>query len=320
MDKTPFVKENKINIGMVYSCNNWEYYGVVIGVFGFRLYYFTKEKELGMARHELVSFVVDEENPNEAKCVISLERYEVVSGEHNVFRRPDGKYCDPEEWEAMQRGVPFISASTTVKCLFSPFLNNGIQYYENVLSGANKYAVELFLEKKKYKDVTEISNEEIKVETVRLRKYIEEFDSTSIINSFTVVEGGWLQRRVGRDDHFNYSTTRKVESDDMYINQLLKTGMEDGYYATNSYEENYSRIDEQATKEGIRMALSEYDKDDHFAFLLNCYIKNRQEQILQKSKIKYKLEGLFNVDMMEFRVGYIADYSYKREVEKFNKA
>ena len=100
---------------------------------------------------------------------------------------------------------------------------------------------------------------------------------------------------------------------------MLRTGEEKGYEVTNSYEENYDYIDEKATQEGIQTALSTYDKNSHLAFLLNNYIKMRYEQILRKSEIELKLKGLFGVDKVDFNIGYLAEYSYKSVVAKYNE-
>jgi len=116
---------------------------------------------------------------------------------------------------------------------------------------------------------------ELKIEIVRLEKYINELDSTSIIRTFTIKKRGYLQSRVGKDDHFHYSTTRSVDSDDLYINHLLQTGGNSGYECTNSYEENYDYFDEKEAQKCIQEALSLYDKEGHLAFLLNRFIEER---------------------------------------------
>ena len=153
---------------------------------------------------------------------------------------------------------------------------------------------------------------ELKIEIVRLEKYINELDSTSIIRTFTIKKRGYLQSRVGKDDHFHYSTTRSVDSDDLYINHLLQTGGNSGYECTNSYEENYDYFDEKEAQKCIQEALSLYDKEGHLAFLLNRFIEERYGRLFRKAEIQNRLEGLFNVNMVWNAIDcrYWGEYEY----------
>lgn len=275
--------EKETKIGMVYSCNDWQTWcghekhcGLLIGIYGTKLYYFEKEERINLRRLELVSFIEDEESPNLAKRVLRLE-----------------------------------------KCVFE---NEGKKHFDRI-SWANKKATELFFKSKEYDSITELTDLEIKSEIVRIRKYIDELDIASIIGTFTIKQWGRLQRRVGNDDQFHYSIKRSVDSDDLYINHLLQTGEDSGYYCTNSSENDYDYIDEKATRKCIQVALSLYDKEGHLSFLINKQIKERYEQLFTKAKIKHKLEGLFNYDMVGAALGnhrYIDEFDYEEVVEEFN--
>jgi len=275
--------EKVTKIGMVYSCNDWQTFcghekhcGLLIGIYGTKLYYFEKEEIITLKRFELVSFIEDEKNPNLAKQVLKLEKCEIENEEKKRFDK---------------------------------------------ISWANKKAAELFFKSKDFDNITELTDWEIKTEIVRLRKYIDELDSTSIIGTFTIKQWGRLQRRVGKDNQFHYSIKRSVDSDDLYINHLLETGEDSGYYCTNSSENDYDFINEKVAQKCIQEALSSYDKEGHLAFLLNNYIKERYEQLFKKAEIKHKLEGLFNYGMVGAALGnhrYIDEFDYEEVVVDYN--
>lgn len=282
MERT--IVEKKTRIGMVYSCNDWQVWcghakhcGLLIGIYGNKLYYFEKAEKINLKRFELVHFIEDIENPNVALSVFPLEQYLYESKVSKRF---------------------------------------------NKFSWGNKQAAELFLESKKYNNIKEITDLELKTEIVRLQKYIDDNDITSIIGTFTIRRWGRYQQRVGRDDHFYSSTETSVDSHDLYIKHLLKKGEYSDYYRTCSLgEENYDFIDEKSARYCIQEALSSYDKEEHLAFLLNIYIRERNEQLLKKNEIKLKLEGLFNYDMVGAALDnhrYIDDYEYEEVVEKYN--
>ena len=112
-----------------------------------------------------------------------------------------------------------------------------------------------------------------------LKKYIDGLDYKKVIDSYRVIEDGYLQRRVGRDDHFNMTTTRIVETNDSYIKSLLPVGEKTSYYALNSYEENYNYVNEEATKEEKGVALKKYDFIFHIIICF-CTQRNRSPSIL----------------------------------------
>ena len=276
--------EKETKIGMVYSCNDWQtccghekHCGLLIGIFGTKLYYFEKEEIINLKRFELVRFVEDKGKPNVAKQVSALVQYEIESEEKSRF---------------------------------------------DTISWANKQAIKLFNESKEYQNASEPTDWELKTEMDRLQKYIDELDSISVINTFVVKQTGHYVRRLGRDDHFHYSTTRRVDSDDLFINHLLETGEESGYECTNSYEEDYDYIDKRAIQSGIQKALTNYNKNSHLAYLLTNYIKKRYEQLFKKAEIMQKLEGLFNYDMVGAALGnhrFVDDSEYEEVVKEYNE-
>lgn len=322
MENAPVEKDKWIGIGMVYSCGDWispdreDYFCVIIGAHGNRLYYCRKKKEPRLQKYELVSFVDDEHNPNEAKYIIPLKQYIFVSRDNNSFKKPDGTYCSPEEWDALQRGVPFIGLSRSVNCISFPVTTDKLVYYKSILHDDS--VVKLFRESEKYENATELTIEELKNKIAQLQKYIEELDVPLIINTFSVRESGGLVRRVGRDDFSWHNTTRKLECDDLYLNHLLKTGEVEDYDGASSSDKGYSYIDTEATQKGIQTALSSYNKDDHFAYLLHNYITSRNEQILKKSEIELKIKGYFDIASFE-AIGSLYEYTYKRIVERHNE-
>lgn len=313
-------QKQQIELGLILQCRDNgkyapEYFGVLIGFFGDKIYYFDKEADFDIPKYQLVTFIVDDNDPNKALYVTDIDKYEIVSHEGNSFKRPDGLYCDLTEWNAMIRGIPFIGMSRHLSCLYFPAKQEHTDlYYEKVLNDTYIDALNLHYYSKALSFIPNLEVSDIKNKINSLKNYIDGFDYKKVIDSYRVFEDGYLQRRVGRDDYFNMTTTRTVETNDSYIKSLLPIGEESSYYALNSYEENYNYVNEEATKEEKEIALKKYDRDEHLAFLLKEYIDGHYEVAQTLSEFDIRLKQIFNLEKFRSRVKALYFYQYYKSV------
>ena len=316
------VQDKQIEFGMILQCHgSRDPFGVLIGFFGERLYYFDNEECLELPTYQLVSFIIDDNNPDRALHVTDIDKYEIVSHADNSYLRPDGSYCDPDEWKAMIRGIPFIGMSRHLNCLFFPSKKEYSDlYYEKVLSDSYVKAINLHLYIKALSFISEIEVNDVKSKIISIRKYIDGLDYKGLIDTYQVVEDGHLQRRVGRDDHFNMTTKRTVNTNDSYIQSLLPIGEDFDYYALNSDEENYHYVNKEATEKGINSAIEKYDKDEHLAFLLKEYFDGHYATAQKLSEYNLCLKQMFGLEKFQAKVKsmYFYQYSYKTVVNRYN--
>ena len=319
-------QEKQIELGLILQCRgNRKYapesFGVLIGFYGDKLYYFDKEEYFDLPQYQLVSFIVDENDENKALYVTDIDKYEIVGHDNESITKSDGLYFESAGKKAMQRGIPFIALSRNYGCLYFPVQKDHSDlYFMHVLNGTYIEAVNLRLLSKALSLIPNIQVVDVKNKLQNLNKYIKNLAYKNIIKTYRVIENGYLQRRVGRDDHFNIITTRTVESYDTYIKSLFPIGETTKYYATNSYEENYQYIDEETTKKEIEVAINKYDKIEHLAFLLKEYIDGHYEVVHILSELDTKLKQKFNLEKFRSKVKalYFYAYYYKRVVTRYN--
>lgn len=104
-----------------------------------------------------------------------------------------------------------------------------------------------------------------------LRKYIDSYNYKKIINTYKIEERGYIKYRVGKDNMYIVTTRKSIQTSDLYIQSLLPLGTETDVYDCYGSENDYSCIDESSTKENISRALSLYNKEEHFAFLVSNF-------------------------------------------------
>lgn len=318
--KNILVQKKQIELGMILQCDGRDSFGILIGLFGDKLYYFDKTANFDMARFQIVSFILDENDPNKATYVIDIDRFEIVGNEDRTIKRPDGVYCSQTQWKAMQIGIPFIAMSRHLSCIYVPADNNERDiYYEAILRSPYVHVYDLRSYALALSFIPDIEVSDIKLEIRRLKQYINKFDLKKVINSYKVNKKGVFQRRVGRDDHFNIITTRTVDSKDSYVCSLLPIGEDLSYYDTSHEESNYDYIDELATMEGKENALALYDKEEHFSFLLKEYIDNHYDINKKCSDYNLKLKIMFNTEKIKSKIGfYFYSGGYKNVVARYN--
>lgn len=132
-----------------------------------------------------------------------------------------------------------------------------------------------------------------------------------IAKTYKVSKRGYFQYRPGRDDSFNMTTERTIETDDEYIRSLFHLGIEKDSYACvgrGSEEENYEEIDFEEIKENIDIARDNYSKEKHITYYLSKYFEEvhelkKEKQILQHDIDFYCFDKAFAIYYTK-RIGY----------------
>lgn len=313
-----YTQKKEIHLGLILQCNK-ESFGILVGMFGDKIYYFDKEENLIISKYHLVSFILDKDDSNKAICVSDIDKYEIVSNDSKRIMKPDGYYCDKDEWKAMQRGIPFISMSRHLCCLYYPeSKTNGKVYFEQVLNKSCAYAINLSLYLKALSFIPSVEVSEINNECKKIRHYVDNFDEKGTIETFKVIEDGHLIHKCHKDNYFVMTTSRTINTKDPYICFLLSIGDKTTY--EDCVSEDYHYVNEEATGEGKNYANEEYDKDIHFAFLLKKYSDSRYDIIRKRTEFELRLRQLFNIGKFEYNENALFFYSggYKTVVARYN--
>ena len=135
--------------------------------------------------------------------------------------------------------------------------------------------------------------------------YVDSLDLDTILNFYSVTDGGYFQSRPGRDDHYFFTKNRLCSSQDKYLNQLTKLGSElTDYYSCQGRDDGDFCILNLADTEQLKTEINKkYDKNNHVLFLIselinsirksNEILKNALE-ILSTYSIRKGDEFIFN--------------------------
>lgn len=298
-------KNISMSIGMVYQCNKNQQFGIIISLFGDNLYYFDKEANSSINRYDLVSYIRDPLDSNKAKSVIEIKKIKKTA---NVF---DYKEVTIENaiMDFRTRMISFLAQE------------EGAVYYTAIPDSSTHLAIELYERSILNKKTPLLSISELGEKIEALKKYVNHFDEKEIIKTYTVIHDGHIQTRVGRDDFFHTSIERCVQSDDPYIKSILPIGEERNHYHYGPEDEEYHYLDNDATMEGQKMAISNYRKEDHFVFLLNDFISefySERDRIREDISTYEQLFNLYKVNAL-IKNHNFQEHDYKRLVERYNR-
>ena len=151
------------------------------------------------------------------------------------------------------------------------------------------------------------------------------FNFEKIISTYKVVKDGWFQCRPGRDDSFNTTVTRTIDSSDPYVKSLVPLNEDKDSYACvgrGAGDDDYTILLEGEMKENINNARENYSKDKHLAFLIDKYYKDIFQRKETHDKILYDRERyllLDDVRKLIDRIPYHKRDDYSFVVEYLNK-
>lgn len=308
----------KIKIGLVVQLN-YERTEALISSYENMVYRYSNSDKLSMEVGEMVIFCYDE-NDEERKIThcMPLSSFEIVDNNDNSYRCPNGFYCSEEKWFTYTKGIPFFSVSrgAGVWVNFPIQINSEKNVY---IEGNIPYGDLFYRTIQRVMLLPRILKTDIQYEAeflAGIRRYIESFDCKEVIGSYKITNSGYLQRRPGRDDHFIMTTTKSVRTKDPYILSLLPTGNEVDYYNTNSSEEDYCSVDEEQTAENISNALSDYNEDVHFAYLVSDFYNTFASVKDDLMEARMLLKDILGYKYITEKYGIIYPHQFRSIVEQ----
>jgi len=148
--------------------------------------------------------------------------------------------------------------------------------------------------------------------------YVNSFSLEHVLDTYKCGESGHFQCRPGRDDSFNITHFKSINTDDNYIRSIIPLAKEEESYAcVGRSDEDYYILNEEDIEKGRCIARKSYTKEKHIAYLLNSFFeeyhnkKNKYESILENIK-KLKLSDSFRYE----NFGY-GNYTQEMLSEKF---
>lgn len=309
------MEERDIQFGLIYRCRVWDDHGIISSDFGEKVFYFDKQQRYIMPDCTLVAFVVSKSDSSKAEHVTEI----TIKNSSSVYYlskkdiHEDGEYCGELLNNLRQIRIPILVDIDSLKHIALVSENDeSLFFYTHPLTSFQKYALNIYRYLISIKPFTGIDLYELSTELSELKKYISEFDEDKVINSYKIHKYGYLQNRVGRDDHFHYGTEKTIDSDDPYIKSILPVGEERAYEATNSYEEGYDLYEEEKAKKCIEEAKELYDRNTHLAYLLKLfldeYYNNNEDR--EYDYLNQSIRELFGIDKVSSYRHWGDDYIF----------
>ncbi len=295
-----------LNIGMIYQCNMNQDFGIIVSLYGDKLYYFEKELNCSIPKYDLVSYLKDPLDCTKATNVIGISNFK---DSYSLYKEEMETYEGP----LMER-PSFI-------CSFVTKENNVKVHYTAIPDAVTKRVLILYTKSVHHQQIPHLTVEELEEEIRVLKQFVNNFDEEKVIKTYSVTQSGWYQRRVGRDDFFITETEKSVQSDDIYIRSLLPVGRDCTYEHYGYEDENYHYVDEEKTLAGQHEALSKYSKERHFSFLLHDFLDkfySKRDIMIEEASTYEWLFNLYKVKALT-KARTFEEYNYKQLVCKFDK-
>lgn len=259
-----------IDIGIVASLNSERTEALILSP-SKKTHTFSSKIKFDLKVGDFVVYCYDR-NGTKSEC-IPLKKFEIVDDHNNSYKCPNGLYCSETAWFAYKKGIPFFSISGAGSpCVCFPIeknINKNIYIMHSL--GYSNYFFRLI---QRTILIPRILYTDLHYEAkflADLRKYIDSYNYKKIINTYKIEERGYIKYRVGKDNMYIVTTRKSIQTSDLYIQSLLPIGTETDVYDYYGSEHDYSFIDESSTKENRSRALSLYNKEEHFAFLVSNF-------------------------------------------------
>lgn len=130
------------------------------------------------------------------------------------------------------------------------------------------------------------TTDEIAIKLDQIFQYVDNIDILNVFNSYYVEKSGQYVRRVGRDDHYHYQISKKLDTDDEFLRSLFDLEYISDYYVCNCQGEDEMDIKNEpqydTIKWSIETAKHKYTRTRHIA-----YYVQRAYADFEKRKIKY---------------------------------
>lgn len=341
--------DSRLGIGYVMQCKKGDNFGVI---YGYRnhgrphyrektwLYFFKKHLNSHIDKWTPVTFLQsssgwEKDESYEVTNIIQLQSYVVIDSQDTNTcgkerKRKDGIYRYDNEWNLMCSGTPYISLYPGISANY-PVIDSKSRtivfhdytvFSHDCKSSILSCVIGLY-------DLREYSQEPqfdyVNEKLDYIKEYISNFKLSKELRKFCAGEGGYLQSRPGRDDHFNYSKYWTTTSNDSYLKTLTNLHVESDYYSCcgrSVGDDDYDRIDEDETRKMRKEIRQKYDKNAHYIFLLNEFfssLKEKRNEYLSYEKALYSFieegdEDLFERELTSNNLlSIIQEYNNKKK-------
>ncbi|MBD5418557.1 MAG: hypothetical protein HDR48_00760 [Bacteroides sp.] len=328
------------DIGIIHGVKRHPYNGVQ-EVYEQKYFYFSKDINYALPCYAIVFYYSTDYDEFNAKAeYVSL--YESIKMEEDTrgSYRPyndyqiggvyhDGAYHDDECWQHIINGIPYLDVNPY--CLVYPVIEEerfgeGQYCYliKTVFSSLEDYFIRccVGIENCKF-DYKEHSYDNLSMFIEKTVSYINNLDIDNIISEYSIVREESLCRRPGKDDHYFIYKSSYLNSEDEYLKSLLPVKRDlidyDLDWSSASDEDNTGIYYLQEETESVRNnAKTAYSKERHLAFLIERFLKNKEENIQKLSELK---KSLHNFLIPEEEIDF---YNYEPKcyidlIEKFNQ-
>ncbi len=298
----------RIRIGMILKCKYDDNYGLLLAqtsnrrgreqLKDNRVLYFEKKLNFFIPKYILVAYIEDLNDSNKCYDVTNISEFENIGGE-----------------DAMRQGIPYFSENHTIGIphIFTP---EKILYYYSVSDDIWLYHKYLYLNTLNSLSIPDKIRIAEKIDEIR--NYVNTFDFLSVIETYQIHKSGYLQRRCGRDDHFNMTTYKTIDSKDIYIKSIVPLGVEKSYTLGSSSDEGYDILDTDEMNRVIAKAKQEYTTTKHFDFLRDDYMSSiifiNREKELTKNSIEYH----FNIHKTLSELKTTNSENYEEIIKEYN--
>lgn len=321
-EKKVYLVERDIQFGLLYHCLDWQDFGLISSAFGEKVFYFEKKPKVSFSYLALVAFVVSETDSSKAEHVteIKIKNSSRVYFLNKKDIHEDGQYCGNQLNSLRQISEPVLVDIDSLDYIALVSENEeSLFLYTHLLTSFQKYSLNLYKDKISNKPFTGVDLDELITKLTELNKYISEFDEDKVINSYKIYKYGYLQRRLGRDDHFHYGTIKTIDSDDPFIKSILPVGEDCDHEATNSSEEEYGYYDEENAKICINEAKEIYNRNLHMGYLLKIYLDDYyyNDEDIKYDYIAQNINELFGIRKV-FKFGCFGSDNYQNDVHRYN--
>lgn len=309
--------ETCLGIGYILQCNKGDSFGMVYGYHDHArtanrektwIYYFKKAKSLAIARLSEVSYLksssgYERKESNEVSNITPLSCYTIIDSDNKETRgqerkRQDGMYHYDDEWNLMYQSKPYIELSGCAISAYYPVVNNRdktIIFHDYTVYTRNKkvniiscfigmYDLSLYS--------TEPTFEYVSSKLEEIKKYITNFNLSASIKTFFAGQSGVFKCYPGRDDSFFITDYWRTYSSDSYMKQLINLHKDETYYynccGQGKDEEDYDRINIEATKTLRAEVKKKYNRNAHYMFLIKEFFDKLRER--RKMYLLYKKE------------------------------
>ena len=174
-------------------------------------------------------------------------------------------------------------------------------------------------------DSQQIESRTLANEINEITEYVDSLNIQDIINTYVVGSWGLYKCIPGKDNYYCYGNYKRIDTEDSYIKSLFPLEDNLDYYNTDiqgEEEQNFQEFDTIEADKDKEIALQNYSRSEHFAFLLKEFFEERNQICVEVRQKKVLLKyvyftpvGICNFSHLKYKEyikGYNEGGQYKR--------